>query len=102
MRESKIRSRMIGSENREAQMQPRRYNGKRPLKVTAEIVFAAVKGIIEAGHEEQFLSKCAERGLVVTVAPDDVNFAKTYLFDEGLHTRSVMARRVVDSDRCTP
>lgn len=80
---------------------PKYHTGQEPLKVTAEMVFAAVKGIIETGQEEEFLRACKRRKAFVSVDPKHVNFVKKYLFEKRAHEASALAMRVVDSDRCT-
>ena len=81
--------------------QPKLYKGDRPLNVTAEAVFEAVRGIIASGAADEFLKACKDRAATVTVAADDVNFVKSFLFDRATHEKSVSARRIVDSDQCT-
>ena len=81
---------------------PKFYKGQKPLEVTAEMVFAAVQSIVDAGQKDEFLRLCKEKNATVTVSAEGVNFVKGFLFDRGSHATSMAARRVVESDQCTP
>jgi hypothetical protein len=82
-------------------MEPKYPRGPEPLKVTAEMVFTAVKSIIAADKEAEFLALCEKRKATVTVSAEDVTFLKRFLFEGNAHKKSALAQRVLDSDRCT-
>ena len=79
-------------------------NGSREIQVTAEMVFTAVRSIIQEGKLEEFLALPEVKSAYVLVKRSDVDFIKAFLRQQGAHTNpsNRLTARVVDSDRCQP
>lgn len=60
-------------------MKAKLYRGGEPRHVNADVVFATVKLILDAGLEADFLDQCARRKALLAITAKDLNFLKTYL-----------------------
>ena len=77
-----------------------------PLKISAAIVFQAVKSILQAGKEQEFLAEADKHQSTVVASPEVVNLVKSFLFAHNVHETDLAASTLIQSppgqDRCPP
>lgn len=72
-------------------------------KVSADKVFTAVKAIIAAGKEDQFIAEAGRHNAFVVAAPDVLSLVKSYLSDGTSPSFDAAASNLARSTpRCPP
>jgi hypothetical protein len=75
--------------------------GKWPKRIRAEMVFRAVKGIVDSGREKEFLELCEREDIRAALTVPDINLVKTFFENNEQGFASGLRADVLDSNKCT-
>jgi hypothetical protein len=73
------------------------YKGKKPLVVHPETFLHAMKSIVAAGKEDEFLDAVKDHPEAIEVHPAFANAVKTVLHKNGLHENNPKVAQIVKS-----
>lgn len=75
--------------------------GKWPKRIRAEMVFRAVKDIVNSGREGEFLELCEREDIRAALTVPDINRVKAFFADNQQGFTSAVRDDVLDSNKCT-
>lgn len=74
-----------------------------PIRVSANTIFDAIKTIVDAGKQAEFLAECQQKDIGIVIEADVINFVKSFLLDHDVHKGNqpfnLTARDVIISPR---
>ena len=78
-------------------------NATGPLRISASTIVDAIKTIIDAGKQAEFLAECQKNDIGIVIEADVINFVKGFLLDHDVHKGNqafnLTARDVIISPR---